>query len=79
MSQAKVLALLGELGGRAKSSAIIQRAKEKYPDSSLWRVVGIRLTKLREWGDIAYDNNTQEWYITRQGKDNLQSMQAELA
>lgn len=79
MSQAKVLALLDELGGRAKSSAIIQKAKEKYPDTSLWQVVGIRLTKLREWGEVAYDNNTQEWYITQQGKDNLRSMRAELA
>jgi hypothetical protein len=63
MSQIEILIILKELGGRCSSNAIIKRAKEKFPELSLWQYVGTRLSKMRKSGIVTRDNKTGEWYV----------------
>lgn len=46
MSQEDVYRILKELGGMATSAEIKARAKEKFPDRTLFLYVGNRLRKL---------------------------------
>ena len=52
MSQHEVYLILKELGGEATPRQIRERAKEKFPEYSLWQYVGDRLTKLERNGYI---------------------------
>jgi len=46
MSQSDVYEILKGLGGKASSNDIRDRAREKYPDRTLYQYVGDRLKKL---------------------------------
>ena len=63
MSQAKVLLLLTELGGRATRKQIADLALLKYPDASLHAYVGLRLRELKKWEKVDYNATTREWFI----------------
>lgn len=52
MSQEEVYKILKELGGEASTKQIRQRAKEKFPNASLYTYVGDRLNKLRKKGFV---------------------------
>ena len=53
MSQIEILLILQELGGSAKQSDIMKRAREKFPDLSLHKYVGNRLQKLSKSGCVS--------------------------
>ena len=59
MSQLEVFIILKELGGKATTSMISQRAKEKFPELSLHQYVNDRLKKLRDNGYIS--SNAEQW------------------
>jgi Fe2+ or Zn2+ uptake regulation protein len=52
MSQEEVYKILKELGGEATTREIRERAKEQFPDLSLYQYVGDRLRKLEKNGYI---------------------------
>jgi uncharacterized membrane protein len=52
MSQEEVYKIIKELGGEATYRQIKQRAKEKFPNSTLWQYVGDRLKKLEKKGYV---------------------------
>lgn len=54
MSQKIVYQILEELGGKATFSDIKNKAKEKYPNYTLYTYVGQRLRGLKNWGYIEY-------------------------
>jgi DNA-binding HxlR family transcriptional regulator len=57
-----VLKILKELGGEATSGEIRRRAKEKFPDRSLYQYVSDRLRKLEKNGYVIriYDSEKRE-------------------
>ena len=66
MSQRKIYLILKELGGTASQSDIRRYAKEKYPDSSLYLYITIRLRQLKKWGYIdLVDYEKKIWKIVR--------------
>ncbi|MBC7091341.1 MAG: hypothetical protein H5T50_05465 [Nitrososphaeria archaeon] len=52
MSQEEVYKIIKELGGEATTQEIKERAKEKFPNYSLYLYVSNRLKKLEKWGII---------------------------
>jgi hypothetical protein len=60
------LVFLVELGGVATTAEIRKRAREKYPNFSLWKYVNDRLVKLKQRGDIAFDTKTGKYFIVVQ-------------
>ena len=50
MSQDDIYEILKELGGEASTSDIRKRAKEKFPDRSLYSYVTNRLKKMEKKG-----------------------------
>ena len=69
MSQEDVLKILKELGGKATSSEIRKRAREKYPDRTLYLYVSDRLNKLEKWDVIEKTKNGRNtiWQIKKKG------------
>jgi len=65
MSQHEIYKIIKELGGEATPKQIRERAKEKFPEYSLWQYVGDRLTKLERNGYIKriIRNNHVIWKI----------------
>jgi len=53
MSQEEIYKILKELGGEASTSEISRRAKEKFPNLTLYQYVGDRLRKLEKKGYVA--------------------------
>ena len=66
MSQEDVLQILKELGGKATQTEIRDRAKTKYPKSTLYSYISTRLKKLKEWGQIDYAEG--KWFIVKRKK-----------
>jgi uncharacterized membrane protein len=52
LSQQEVYLILKELGGEATTKQISIRAKEKFPDATLYTYVHNRLTKLEKNGYV---------------------------
>ena len=52
MSQIEILLILQELGGTATHTQIVKRAKEKFPDLTLYQYVGNRIQKLIKSGTV---------------------------
>uniref|UniRef100_A0A7V3KNY3 Uncharacterized protein n=1 Tax=candidate division WOR-3 bacterium TaxID=2052148 RepID=A0A7V3KNY3_UNCW3 len=52
MSQKEVYEIIKELGGEATYSEIKRRAKEKFPNLTLWQYVTDRLKKLEKKGYV---------------------------
>lgn len=52
MSQKEVYNIIRELGGKASTSEIKKRAREKFPNLSLHLYVNNRLTQLEKYGFI---------------------------
>jgi hypothetical protein len=63
MSQSETLEILKGLGGRGKVRDIKQKAKEMYPQYSLYKYIGNQLTRLRVKGDVSYDPVSREWTL----------------
>jgi Fe2+ or Zn2+ uptake regulation protein len=66
MSQEAIYLILKELGGKATTKQISEKAKEKYPNFALWSYVGNRLKKLEKNGYVKRDVAGKEivWSIT---------------
>lgn len=67
MSQDEVMNIIRELGGKATSAEIRKRAKEKFPDATLYQYIADRLHKLEGKKVIARrkKNNEDLWVIIR--------------
>lgn len=67
MSQEDVLKILKELGGKATLFEIRKRAREKYPDRTLYLYVSNRLSKLEKWDVIENTKNGRNtiWQIKK--------------
>jgi predicted transcriptional regulator len=65
LSQEAVYLILKELGGKATTKQIREKAKEKYPNLSLWMYVNNRLRKLENSGYVKGDRTGKEiiWKI----------------
>ena len=71
MSQRIVLELLKELGDKAKTKAIANLAKIKYPDSCLHEFVGHKLERLVSWGYAYHDRLNGVWYVADQSQNKV--------
>jgi hypothetical protein len=47
------------LGGQATCRQVSQKAKELYPDITLYVYVGIRLKRLARWGIVKYFHDSK--------------------
>jgi Fe2+ or Zn2+ uptake regulation protein len=68
VSQEEIIIILKELGGEATTKEIKSRAKEKFPDLTLYHYVFDRLKKLEKWGyvkGIKTDNETS-WELLKE-------------
>ncbi|HYZ94626.1 MAG TPA: hypothetical protein VE566_02605 [Nitrososphaeraceae archaeon] len=54
MSQEIILEILISMGGNAKTGEIAQRARELYPDLTLWQYTHNRLGKLKKRGLVDF-------------------------
>ena len=66
MSQCVTYKLLKILGGEATSTEIIKLSRSLYPNSTLYSVIGNRLTELKKSGYIKFVPNPQ--YLRKHGK-----------
>jgi Fe2+ or Zn2+ uptake regulation protein len=66
MSQEKVYEILKELGGKARTTEIRDRAKAKFPEATLYKYVGQQLNQLEKYGCVkrAFSNGKLGWEIT---------------
>lgn len=71
MSQKLVYEILKELGGIATMKEIKIRAKEKFPEASLYAYVGLRLRALEKWGYVTRITGKGEtkWKIAAEYRD----------
>lgn len=60
MSQKDVYLIIKELGGTATFEQIKQRAKEKFPNYTLYTYVGQRLRALKNWGYISFEKERKQ-------------------
>jgi Mn-dependent DtxR family transcriptional regulator len=67
MSQDETILILQELGGKATSSDIRRKAKEKFPRQTLWQYTGQRLTKL-EKSNLVKKTDDGAWELTDAGR-----------
>jgi len=65
MSQEEIYKILEELGGEATSGQISRRAKEKYPNLSLYMYVARRLQRLELYGVVKSEDKNRKtlWKI----------------
>ena len=85
MSQEDVLEIIKELGGRATTSQIVQRAKAKFPTRTLHMYVVNRLKKLEKWGVLSSEavehlapDPTAAWKRNRTRKETLWVIKGDL-
>jgi hypothetical protein len=53
MSQYEARIILLELGGVATTTEMKEKAREKFPHSTLHMYIGQRLRKMEEWGEVS--------------------------
>ena len=64
LSQKKIYDILKSLGGQASLQDISAKARQLYPDATLWQYAGHTLRKMRKWGIVRFDPANKKWIIT---------------